>query len=175
VFRFACHRNSPLGSIHQCFSTFFCSWPPFGLDLLCLWPPTLPSRCYLRKNSYFISALLIYILQNVCYLYSQYCTVLNTVGGRNALFTCTGNSVLNWKYCFQALKFSWPTRKLFWPPSFPSFSCGPLETWCGPLAGCIAHVQNDRLALQAPYGNFSGTAAVRGACCTAQSATRKEL
>jgi len=32
-------------------------------------------------------------------------------------------------------KFRWPTQKLLRHSNFPSFSCGPLETWC-------AHFQN---------------------------------
>jgi len=39
------------------------------------------------------------------------------------------------KYFIHALLFRWPSRKLLWPPNFPSFSCGFLEILCGPLGG----------------------------------------
>jgi hypothetical protein len=44
----------------------------------------------------------------------------------------TFNSILNLNYFMQALNFRWPTQKSLWPPNFPSYSCGPLEKWCGP-------------------------------------------
>jgi hypothetical protein len=54
----------------------------------------------------------------------------------------TFDSILNLKYFIQAVKFRWPIQKLLWPPNFPSFSCGPLETWCRPLEGHMAHDEN---------------------------------
>lgn len=41
----------------------------------------------------------------------------------------TFDSVLNFKYFINAVKFSWPIHKLLSPPYFPSFSCGPESYW----------------------------------------------
>jgi hypothetical protein len=49
--------------------------------------------------------------------------------------------ILNFKYFIQAVKFRWSSQKLLWPPSFPSISCGNLETWCGLLPDHITHDQ----------------------------------
>jgi hypothetical protein len=43
------------------------------------------------------------------------------------------DTILNFKYFFQAVKFWWPTQNIPLPHNFPSFPCGPLETCCGPL------------------------------------------
>jgi hypothetical protein len=54
----------------------------------------------------------------------------------------TFDSVLNLKWFIQAVKIHWLTQKLLWPSNFPSFSCGPSETWCRTLGGFMAHVKN---------------------------------
>jgi len=45
----------------------------------------------------------------------------------------TFDTILNFKYLIQAMKFWWPTQNILLPHNFPSFSGGPLETCCGPL------------------------------------------
>jgi hypothetical protein len=49
------------------------------------------------------------------------------------------DSVLNLKYFIQTLKFRCRTQTFLWPPDFPLFSRGPLETWCDTVAGHTAH------------------------------------
>ena len=43
------------------------------------------------------------------------------------------DTILNFKYFIQAVKFWWPTQNIPLPHNFLSFSCGPLETCCGLL------------------------------------------
>jgi hypothetical protein len=54
----------------------------------------------------------------------------------------TFDSVLTLKHFIQAVKYQWPTQNLLWPPNFMSLSCGPLETWHGPLQSHIIDVEN---------------------------------
>jgi hypothetical protein len=53
------------------------------------------------------------------------------------------DSVLNLKYFIQTLKFRRRTQTFLWPPNFPSFSRGPLETWCDHLEGHTAHAKEE--------------------------------
>ena len=57
-----------------------------------------------------------------------YCVARGAGGGGNLWFIFKFV-----KFLFTQRKCRSPNQKLLWPPNFPSFSCGPLGTWCGPL------------------------------------------
>jgi hypothetical protein len=62
---------------------------------------------------------------------------------------------------YSGLKFRWAIQKLFWPPNFPSFSCGPLESWRGPLRGhnhFENHWYSDLLSTMAVLGSSARSA-----------------
>jgi len=61
----------------------------------------------------------------------------------------TFDSVVNLKYFIHAVKLLWSTN-------FPSFSCGTLKTWCGPIGGggiwpTLRTTGVDHQVLQMPY------------------------
>ena len=87
------------------FSTFFCSCPPYELDLsvcVCVCPPFPPPPSYtllLTEGSYFIARLLIYILDYI-YIMFVYNIVLflKMLFRCNALYTYTSENIL-WITC----------------------------------------------------------------------------
>jgi hypothetical protein len=94
-------------------------------------------------------------------LFSNICLVLEPRLGLNTkqedfcAAGCAGDKEtfgLSLEYFIRAAKFRWPSLKLLCSTNFSSLSCGPLETWRGPL----------RYITQTGFLLHAGTTAQRG-------------